>query len=267
VLYDLANAIEYDFWAATTVLDADGMSLGGGQPGTAILEAGAVDFFNTGGYGANADGLWSARAVGPPLLAGLILPEDVAGGSIEHALAMAIPYPRNLASDPTEPLKSDYFYPASTTEAEYYNTNPMALASGQRLRLKQALVDEEGEPIDEGELAPITHMYLAALRNYGAYIVDNAGGFSFYAEDIHTANLDLPDEEVNDLIGQPPDTPLDPCRTKWQIVIEKLREDLDLIPLASGHWWDYGPGGSDPATATYRVANFEVVENATEPAE
>ncbi|MHC4093420.1 MAG: hypothetical protein ACYSVY_24635, partial [Planctomycetota bacterium] len=226
---------------------------------------GAVDFFNTGGSGANADGLSSARAVGTPLLAGLILPEDVASGAIEHALAVAIPYPRNLASDPTEPLASDYFYPASTTEGEYYNTNPMALASGQRLRLKQTLVDDGGEPFDEEEFAPITRMYLAALRNYGAYIVENADGFSFYAEDIHTADLDLSDEEVNELIGQPSDTPLDPCKTKWQIVIEKLGNDLEPIPVASGAWWEYGPGGNDPATATYGVANFEVVENATEP--
>jgi hypothetical protein len=203
--------------------------------------------------------------VGTPLLAGLVLPEDVASGAIEHALAVSIPYPRNLASDPTEPLASDYFYPASTTEGEYYNTNPMALASGQRLRLKQTLVDDEGELIDEGEFAPITRMYLTALRNYGACIVDNADGFSFYAEDIHTANLDLPDEDVNDLIGEPSDTPLDPCRTKWQVVVEKLGNDLEAIPVASGAWWEYGPGGNDPATATFGVANFEVVENAAEP--
>jgi len=43
-------------------------------------------------------------------------------------------------------------------------------------------VDESGTPLDETTLAPITLMYLAALRDYGGYLVDNAGGFSFYSE-------------------------------------------------------------------------------------
>ena len=67
--------------------------------------------------------------------------------------------------------------------------------------MKQTIVDEDGQPIDESELAPITRMYLAALRDYGAYLVDNAGGFTFYAEDIHTAVLHLSDDEVNALVG------------------------------------------------------------------
>ncbi len=51
-------------------------------------------------------------------------------------------------------------------------------------------------------------------------------------------------------------------------VIEKLTQESELgvIPLASGPWWEYASGGSDPATATYGIANFEVIENATEPA-
>jgi len=112
-----------------------------------------------------------------------------------------------------QPRPSDYFYPASTTETDFYNTDSDALASGQRIRLKQTIVDEEGQPIDESELAPITRMYLAALRDYGAYLVDNAGGFTFYAEDVHTAVLHLSDDEVNALIGAAPGTPLplEPC--------------------------------------------------------
>jgi len=102
-------------------------------------------------------------------------------------------------------------------------------------------------------------MFLTALRTCGAYLVDNAGGLAFYAEDIHTADLNLSDDEVNTLIGQPPGTPLPEGKTKWQIVIEKLNEELEQIPIAYGPWIE----GQDPATATIETSNFEVVEPAT----
>jgi len=258
VLYNPNTFEEYDFWQATTVRDAPCQSLGGGLTGTLILEAGTVDFFDVRGLGANPDTYFSARATGVPLLAGLLLPEDVESGAISHALAFAIPGPRNTSEDPYEPLPSDYFYPASTTETDFYNTNPYALAAGQRIRLKRELVDDEGDPIDESQLAPITRMFLTALRTYGAYLVDNAGGFVFYAEDIHTAVLHLSDDEVNALIGQPLGTPLPKGKTKWQIVIEKLNEELEQIPFAYGPWED----GQDPATAEIETANFEVIEPA-----
>jgi len=246
---------EYDFWQATTVRDAECQSRGGGLTGTTILEAGAIDFFDVQGPGANPDTYSSARATGVPLLAGLILPEDVESGVIEHGLAVAIPGLRNTNDDPSEPLPSDYFYPASTTETDFYNTNPHALAAGQRIRLKQTIVDDEGNEVNENDRAPITQMFLTALRTYGAYLVDNAGGFTFYAEDIHTAVLDLPDAEVNALIGELPGTPLPAGKTRWQIVIEKLNQELELIPMAYGPWAE----GQDPAEATITTSNFEVV--------
>jgi len=261
VLFDLNTLTEYDFWNATTRRDGRCASWGGGYTGATILEAGVVDYFTVRGHGANPDTYYSARATGVPLLAGLILPEDVERGAIAHALAVAIPGLRNTSPNPDEPLPSDYFYPTSTTETDFYNTNPNALAAGQRLRLKQSLVDDSGNPINESQLAPITRMFLTALRTYGAYVVDNAGGFTFYAEDIHTAVLHLTDDEVNALIGQPPGTPLPAGKTKWQVVIEKLNQDLEQIPFAYGPWTE----GQDPATATITRANFEVVEPATRP--
>ena len=259
VLYQPETFTAYDFWQATTVRDKRCHSRGGGLVGTTILEAGAVDFFDVRGPGANPDGYYSARATGTPLLAGLILPEDVESGRIAHALAFALPGLRNTSPDPNEPLPSDYFYPASTAETGYYNTNPRALAAGQRLRLKQNLVDAEGKPLDESRLAPITRLFLDALRTYGAYLVDNAGGFTFYAEDIHTAVLHLSDAEVNALIGQPADSSLPPDKTRWQVVIEQLNIDLAQMPIAYGPWSE----GQDPATAEIITANFEVVEPAS----
>jgi cysteinyl-tRNA synthetase len=261
VLYVLDTFTTFDFWQATTVRDGECQSRGGGLTGVTILEAGAIDFFDVRGPGINPDTYSSARAVGTPLLAGLLLPEDVENGSIAHALAFAIPGLRNTSDDPYEPLPSDYFYPASTTETDFFSTNPHALAAGQRLRLKQTLVDEQGDPLDENQLAPITRMLLTALRTYGAYLVDNSGGFTFYAEDIHTAVLDLTDAEVNALIAAPPGAPLPAEKTKWQIVIEKLNQELEQIPFAYGPWQE----GQNPADAEIDTANFEVVEPATRP--
>jgi len=261
VLYDPASQISYDYFAATPIQDDECLGFQGGIIGDKILQAGVVDYFNVSGSGANPDGYYSARAVGTPLLAGLILPEDIESGEIAHALSFAIPGPRNTAFNSENPRQSDYFYPASTTETDFYNTDSDSLASGQRIRLKQVLHDEEGQVIDETELAPITRMYLSALRNYGAYLVDNAGGFTFYAEDVHTAVLNLPDDEINNLLGQQPGTPLPEDMTKWQLVIEKLAHDLELIPLAVSE----GDSEPKPRNAQIEFSNFEVVEPAYLP--
>jgi hypothetical protein len=259
VLYHSETHTEYDFWHATTVRESPCASHGGGWEGPAILEAGAIDYFDLRGPSANPDGYWSARATGVPLLAGLLTPEDVESGAIAHVLAFAIPGPRNTAADPSEPLSSDCFYPASTTETDFYSTHPFALAAGQRIRLRQTIFDDEGDLIDETELAPITRYHLAALRTYGAILVDNAGGFVFYAEDVHSAPLHLNDDEINALIGRPLGTPLPPGETQWQIVVRKLNEELERIPFVHGPWTE----GQDPATAMIAtMANSEVVEPA-----
>ncbi len=261
VLYDPDTFTSYDYFAATPFRNDECLGFAGGLVGNEILQAGVVDFFDLRGPGVNPDGYYSARAVGTPLLAGLILPEDIESGEIAHALSFAIPGPRNTSRDPFEPIPDDYFYPVSTTETDFYNTDPTALASGQRIRLKQTIVDEEGQVIDESEFSPITHLYLTALRRYGAYLVDNAGGFTFYAEDVHTALLHLSDDEVNALIGEPPGTPFPEGMTKWEVVMEKLNEEIALIPLAMSP----GDEEPDPETAEIDVANFEAIEPARIP--
>jgi len=251
VLYDPATHTAYDYWNATTVRDGPCQSQGAALTGSAVLEAGTIDFFDTRGSGANHDTYFSARAVGTPLLGGLILPEDIESGSIEHALAFAIPGLRNTAADPFDPLTADYFYPTSTTETDFYNTSPYAIAAGQRIRLRRTIVDESNQLIDESLLAPITRMFLRALREYGGYAVDNAGGFTFYAEDIHSADLDLTVPQVQALIGGA----IPPGATKWHAVMLKLNEELEGIPFAAGSW----TYGQNPATATVTTSNYDLV--------
>lgn len=256
ILYNPKTFLEYDFWQATTVKDSSGHSLGGGRIGTKILEAGMIDYFNTTKSGTNPDKYYSARATGVPLLAGLILPEDIKRGVIKHALVFAIPGLRNTATNPEYPKRTDYFYPASITEVYSINKNPNSLAAGQRIRLRQTIVNDKGIKINESKLAPITRIFLTALRTYGAYLVDSTGtGFSFYAEDVHTAPFNITNDQVNRLIGKPPGTPL-PNMPKWQIVNQKLSLELEHIPIAYGPWVE----GQDPSTATITTSNFDVIE-------
>ncbi|MCA9016428.1 MAG: hypothetical protein KDA77_13935, partial [Planctomycetaceae bacterium] len=171
----------------------------------------------------------SARASGLPYLGGLILPEDLAKGAaskIEHALAFAMPrlryFPKQAQGNPP-----NWVYPATRTEFSNGIAHPDALAAGQRIVLKEELFDQHGkthptaELIKDKKLPPIVRIFLDALLNYGAYLVDGAGGFAFAAEDIHTANLSAELAlELTDL------SELDTDLTPWQNVIEMLNNFL-----------------------------------------
>jgi hypothetical protein len=257
VMYDPVTRSEYDFWQASTQVQAECVSEGGGLAGSRILETGQADIFDVKGRGSNVPGVWGARAAATPLLAGLILPEDVASGIITHALAVAVPGLRNTSSNPELPVTSDIVFPASFTQTERYNTTPASLAAGQRLRLKQNLQQANGQAVNENELAPITRMVFAALRGYGAYVVDSTNGLYFFAEDFHTAVLQLDDDQINQLIGEPNGTPLPAGKTRWQVVMEALNEDLALVPFAVGP--------CDGVSSTVETANFEVIESASPP--
>ena len=253
----VGGATAYDFWQATTVRQGECQSEGAGLPGPAILEASQADFADLGGSGANPSGVRSARPAGTPLLAGAILPEDVESGDIAHALAVAIPGLRNQSANPASPLAADVVYPASSTDGQRYSINDHALAAGQRLRMRGTLVGADGVAINEQGLAPITKMFLRALRRYGAYVVDTADGFAFFAEDTHTGVLELSDAQINTLIGEPAGTPLPSDRTRWQLVMDTLNQELAGIPFAAGPC-------SGVAT-TVETANFIVVEPAAAP--
>jgi hypothetical protein len=253
----VAGETAYDFWQATTAWDGECQSHGGGLPGSAIHQAGQADFGDLHGSGANPSGVRSARPTGTPLLAGAILPEDIEAGEIAHAVAVAIPGLRNLSSDPSNPLAADIVYPASSTDGVRYSINDHALAAGQRLRLRGTIVGADGNAINENALAPITKMLVQAMRRHGAYVVDTADGFSIFAEDIHTAVLELDDAQINALIGQPAGTPLPSDTTRWQLVMETLNQELAGIPFAAGP--------CDGVATTVETANFVVVEPAAAP--
>ena len=83
VLYAPQTFTEYDYFSATLDGKGDCAGFQGGMVGRQITEAGVVDYFDVRDQGANPDGNYSARAVGTPLLAGLILHGLVAGSFSE----------------------------------------------------------------------------------------------------------------------------------------------------------------------------------------
>lgn len=103
------------------------------------------------------------RATGVPIIAGLILHDEILAGRIEHKLAFAA-----VATG----LLSHYFPPTTWTDG----STPRGLPGGVILQLDPEL-DLAGF-----DLSPGARVVAKALQEYGAALVDYAGGFTLYGE-------------------------------------------------------------------------------------
>lgn len=110
----------------------------------------------------------SPRPSGVPLVAGLIRVDELKAGKIEHALAFGYPLARTNAFVP----------PASTALAprDGQPGNPFGLPMGARIMLDPAY------DIENTKLSPSAKVIARALQEYGAILVDEAGGMVLYAE-------------------------------------------------------------------------------------
>lgn len=228
ILYDQLTGEEIDFWQVTT---SDGSTQGGGgQVGDQILAAGSLARFQSGGLGARlpSEPQGSSRATGLPYLGGLLVPEDFQAGLnsvIKHALAFTFPrsryFPFRLPGDPR-----DFIYPAVNSETAHFTQNPYALAAGMRIRLKSTIRSWSGLELSMDEwksrLPPVVSMFLTALHDYGAFLVDGAAGFGIAAEDKHTANISA--DLVQQLIGKT--GYIGKTETPWEALIETINEYL-----------------------------------------
>jgi hypothetical protein len=118
-----------------------------------------------------AAGWTSADAAGLPILPGLARYDEVAAGSIDHALRFTAPRTRRA-----------YIYPARHFASD--STDPSLPPMGLRVRLK-AGVNINGFP-------PQTRVVLQALKRYGMILADN--GSPWYisgAPDTRWSNDDL----------------------------------------------------------------------------
>jgi len=131
-----------------------------------------------------------ARACGFPLIAGLILVEEMEAGRIDHALVIAYPHIRSRWYTP----------PASTAQGTTGQALPdRGIPCGGRVQLDPAV------DIDALGLTPSGLVIARALQEYGAYMSDFSGSINLYAENSPAAQAAwsaglLGDYEVRDQI-------------------------------------------------------------------
>lgn len=113
-----------------------------------------------------------SRAGGFPLIAGLIRPDEIKAGKIEHALVFA--YQRG---------KSEFFIPpASTAQATFMEmNNRYGIPMGGRIQLDPSI------NVDTLKLSEPCKIIARALQEYGAFNGDYAGAFVIYLDNSPSA--------------------------------------------------------------------------------
>jgi hypothetical protein len=137
---------ELDMWVAEQ--QADGS-----------WKAGARAISSTTGNG--VAGSLAGNAAGFSLAAGVIRPEEIRAGRIDHALVFTSPYVRNS-------------YVAPAVHGDGKQSDPDAMPMGTRIQLDPS-VDISGLPAYKRIVAQ-------ALKDYGAYLVDSSGSVAVRGE-------------------------------------------------------------------------------------
>jgi hypothetical protein len=118
-----------------------------------------------------ADPWWEAhgpRACGYGLVAGLIRPEEIEAGVIEHALVVAYPHIR----------AGLYVSPASTAQA----ANGAGAQSDRGIPCGGRIQYDPAIDVDAIDVSDAGKTILRALQVYGAYVGDYSGAISLYAD-------------------------------------------------------------------------------------
>ena len=126
-------------------------------------KAGSGAVFPLGSDALRSAGFTSADAAGLPILPGLVRPDEVAAGVIDHAIRVTVP-----ASDDT------YIWPA---RHEAGTANPALPPMGLRLRLKAS--------VDISQFPATDQVILQALKTYGMIVADN--GSPWYISGVPSA--------------------------------------------------------------------------------
>jgi hypothetical protein len=162
LIVDRAANTEYGMWNAAFANGAWTCGLG------ALLDLGGSGVRP---LAKDANPWWEAhgpRACGLGLSAGLIRPEEIQAGRIDHALVVAYPHVR----------AGMYVPPASTAQAAngVGAQKDRGIPCGGRIQLDPA--------IDVGALSvsPAGKAILRALQTYGAYVGDYSGALSLYGD-------------------------------------------------------------------------------------
>lgn len=171
-IFDTSSSVAYDLWRARR--ESDGS-----------ISYHFMREWDLNGAGYGAPQVVSARGSGLPLFAGLISPDELEAGLINHALAISLP----------GPAANWFVQPASSTDG---NGNELSIPEGARIRLKADVVPPRptdprtGEPIKmTAQQRRYADAIVAALRTYGAIVVDRAAVPTLYAQrDVTATYLD-----------------------------------------------------------------------------
>jgi len=159
---DRENGMGYDFWRARREGD-----------GTISYQFGKAWTLDGPGFSkpvsVDPERAVGARGSGLPLFAGVIGPDELERGQINHALAISVP---GLA-------RRNFVQPASVTDGVGNNES---LPAGARLRLRADVrVNEKQLQALKGQRRRSADAILTALRTYGAIVVDRSAVPSLYA--------------------------------------------------------------------------------------
>ena len=166
-IIDTIKMIEWDMWAARKNKDSvwtTGLGAVTDLKGTGVEKPW---FLQDNEFDAHR-----SRASGFPLIAGLIRPDEIKAGKIEHALVFA--YQRG---------RSKFFIPpASTAQETYMEMNKLSgIPMGGRIQLNPDI------NIDTLNLNPACKIIAKALQEYGAFNGDYAGATVLYADNSPSA--------------------------------------------------------------------------------
>jgi hypothetical protein len=152
---DASTGTELDMWLGSHDTKSDAWS------------AGSRYLTEVDGWGAmcpEGQHCHGANAAGFSLAGGIIRPEEVAQGHIDHALVFTTPFTRSGV----------IACPATATDGKY--DDPTAIPEGAQIQLDPSVdVDAKSWPT---WMKVIAH----ALQDYGAYLVDTGGSLSIRAE-------------------------------------------------------------------------------------
>ena len=157
-VYDPVTQREWDFWQAKRT--SGGWS----------ASAGAAVSMRGDGVAPPRTG--AGNAANFPLLGGLVRPEEILQGRIEHALVFGLP---GIGKGPP-------VCPASHNAAT--TSHPDALREGQLLQLDPSL-DVDALPVPGWQKT-----LMRAMQKYGMYLRDNSGAFAIYAESPNSRGYD-----------------------------------------------------------------------------
>ena len=154
---DSGARIAYDYWRARC--EADGS-----------LSYHYVKAWELDGPGFQEPLGVSARGSGLPLFAGLITPEEIDSGRIEHALAISVP----------GAAQRKYVQPASRTDG---TGTRASLPEGARIRLRKGAEKMLTRTfVRNGTQRETAMTIIDALERYGAIVVDRSAAPTLYAQ-------------------------------------------------------------------------------------